>query len=238
MTLTVSGFFPRVVIEIDQTGPDNHSRAVADSAWTCGARIDARGSRVREEGCYAANAGAVGGIRASRTARAGYLVPLGANGKFPASVGQAGPAGPARPAGTQGPAGPAGPSGAEAWALVDPNGGSPRLVTTHGFSAVGVGPFGPGDLLPYTEPRRKRRYDSGCRVGGGVLHIRLRYRHCALPNDWPLLSGRVTGGEDVRRQPHPGTSRRLSSLGVSRRQHWGPCLWIAAPLGESTYQIP
>ncbi len=103
---------------------------------------------------YAANAGAVGGIRASRTARAGYLVPLGANGKFPASVGQAGPAGPAGPAGTQGPAGPAGPSGAEAWGLVDPNGGSPRLVSanTHGFSAVGVGPFGPGDYCLTPSP--------------------------------------------------------------------------------------
>lgn len=87
---------------------------------------------------YARNAGAVDGIRASRTGRAGYLVPLGADGKFPASVGQVGPTGPA---------GPPGPAGAEAWALVDPSGGSPRFVNanTHGFSAVDVGPFGPGD---------------------------------------------------------------------------------------------
>ena len=48
---------------------------------------------------YARNAGAVDGIRASRTARAGYLVPLGSSGKFPASVGQAGPPGPPGPAG-------------------------------------------------------------------------------------------------------------------------------------------
>jgi hypothetical protein len=36
---------------------------------------------------------------------------------------------------------------APAFALVDPNGGSPRLVQaqTHGFVAVAVGPFGPGD---------------------------------------------------------------------------------------------
>lgn len=90
---------------------------------------------------YARNAGAVDGIRASRTGRGGYLVALGADGKFPASVGQVGPAGPA------GPPGPAGANGAEAWALVDPNGGSPRLVgaNTHGFTAVDVGPFGPGD---------------------------------------------------------------------------------------------
>jgi hypothetical protein len=43
----------------------------------------------------------------------------------------------------------AGPSGrgASAFALVDPNGGSPRLVADHtsGFAAVDVGPFGAGD---------------------------------------------------------------------------------------------
>jgi len=97
---------------------------------------------------YASNAGAVDGFRASKTARAGYLVPLGADGKFPVSVGQVGPAGPV------GPPGPAGVSGAEAWALVDPNGGSPRLVNanTHGFSAVDVGPFGSGDYCLTPSP--------------------------------------------------------------------------------------
>lgn len=37
--------------------------------------------------------------------------------------------------------------GATAFALVDPNGGSPRLVDAHtkGFVRVSVGPFGPGD---------------------------------------------------------------------------------------------
>jgi hypothetical protein len=36
---------------------------------------------------------------------------------------------------------------ATAYALVDPNAGSPRLVAAHtrGFVAVAVGPFGPGD---------------------------------------------------------------------------------------------
>lgn len=40
-----------------------------------------------------------------------------------------------------------GANGATAFALVDPNGGSPRLVTAHtsGFVSVSVGPFGPGD---------------------------------------------------------------------------------------------
>jgi hypothetical protein len=37
--------------------------------------------------------------------------------------------------------------GAAAYALVDPNGGSPRLIAAHtsGFVSVSVGPFGPGD---------------------------------------------------------------------------------------------
>jgi hypothetical protein len=37
--------------------------------------------------------------------------------------------------------------GMKAFALVDPNGGSPRLVdaNTNGFVDVSVGPFGPGD---------------------------------------------------------------------------------------------
>ena len=40
-----------------------------------------------------------------------------------------------------------GASGAIAYALVDPNGGTPRLVAAHtsGFVSVGVGPFGAGD---------------------------------------------------------------------------------------------
>jgi hypothetical protein len=40
-----------------------------------------------------------------------------------------------------------GAGGAPAYALVNPNGGSPLLVGGHtsGFTAVGVGPFGPGD---------------------------------------------------------------------------------------------
>ena len=61
---------------------------------------------------FATNAGAVNGIKASRFARAGYLVALRSNGKFPVSVGQVGPQGPAGPAGPAGSAGPAGPAGA------------------------------------------------------------------------------------------------------------------------------
>src|SRR4029077_1928401 len=58
----------------------------------------------------AKNAQAVGGIKASKTPKAGELLPLGSTKKFPASVVPAGPQGPQGVAGPQGPAGPAGPS--------------------------------------------------------------------------------------------------------------------------------
>jgi hypothetical protein len=61
---------------------------------------------------YAKNAGKVGGIAASKKPKAGKLLPLGKNGKFPASVLPGGARGPAGPEGARGPAGPAGPQGA------------------------------------------------------------------------------------------------------------------------------
>ncbi|MGZ4386754.1 MAG: hypothetical protein ACXVZO_07470 [Gaiellaceae bacterium] len=62
----------------------------------------------------AGNATAVDGIKAARRPKSGFLVPLGVDGKFPASVGQVGPAGPqgsAGPAGATGPQGKTGPGG-------------------------------------------------------------------------------------------------------------------------------
>jgi Collagen triple helix repeat (20 copies) len=66
---------------------------------------------------YATNAGALNGIKASRRPRAGQLVPLGRDGKFPASVAVGGPAGPQGPKGDKGDKGepgargPVGPKG-------------------------------------------------------------------------------------------------------------------------------
>ena len=72
---------------------------------------------------YADRAGssaALNGIKVSKQPRPGMLVPLAADGKFPASVGQVGPAGakgdtgergPAGPKGSTGPAGPTGATG-------------------------------------------------------------------------------------------------------------------------------
>ena len=79
----------------------------------------AGGAARRSIAAFAANAGAVNGIKASRTPKPGRLVPLGRNAKLPASVvptqrgarGAAGPQGPAGPVGSAGPQGPAGAPG-------------------------------------------------------------------------------------------------------------------------------
>jgi hypothetical protein len=60
---------------------------------------------------YATNAGAVNGVKVSRQPRAGHLIPLGANGRFPRSVGQAGRPGAKGDKGDPGAKGDAGPQG-------------------------------------------------------------------------------------------------------------------------------
>jgi hypothetical protein len=73
----------------------------------------------RSVAAFAHNAGAVNGIKASRTPKPGRLVPLGKNAKLPSSVvptargarGLPGPQGPIGPAGPQGPQGATGPAG-------------------------------------------------------------------------------------------------------------------------------
>ena len=80
----------------------------------------AGGAARRSLAAFAVNAGAVNGIKASRTPKPGRLVPLGRNAKLPASVvpsqrgarGITGAQGPAGPQGAAGPQGPAGPPGA------------------------------------------------------------------------------------------------------------------------------
>jgi hypothetical protein len=85
----------------------------------------AGGAARRSIVAFASNAGAVNGIKASRTPKPGRLVPLGRNAKLPPSVvptirgprgatgapGPVGPQGSAGPAGVQGPQGATGPAG-------------------------------------------------------------------------------------------------------------------------------
>ena len=79
------------------------------------------GASFAKRSAFAKNAGAVNGIKASRTPTPGKLVALGPNGKFPASVGLAGPQGPKGDTGPQGPKGdtgsqgPAGTNGVSGW---------------------------------------------------------------------------------------------------------------------------
>jgi hypothetical protein len=85
-------------------------------ALTALAAGPAGGAARRSIAAFAANAGAVNGIKASRTPKPGRLVPLGRNAKLPASVvpsrrGARGSTGPPGSVGPQGPAGPLGPSG-------------------------------------------------------------------------------------------------------------------------------
>jgi Collagen triple helix repeat (20 copies) len=73
------------------------------------------GSAVRVA-LFAKNAAKVSGIAASKKPKGGKLLPLGKNGKFPASVlpvSVRGPIGPVGPEGARGPAGSAGPQGAQ-----------------------------------------------------------------------------------------------------------------------------
>ena len=79
----------------------------------------AGGAARRSIAAFAHNAGAVNGIKASRTPKPGRLVPLGKNAKLPSSVvptargarGLPGPQGPVGPAGPEGPEGATGPAG-------------------------------------------------------------------------------------------------------------------------------
>jgi hypothetical protein len=88
----------------------------------------------------ATNAAAVNGVKASRQPRPGRLVPLGADGKLPASVGAVGPQGPKGEPGARGPAGPAGsrgPQGAPGrTGERGPSGISGWQFVTEGFSVA------------------------------------------------------------------------------------------------------
>ncbi len=104
----------------------------------------AGGAARRSLAAFARNAGAVNGIKASRTPKPGRLVPLGKNAKLPSSVvptvrgprglpGAQGPVGPQGPAGPQGAAGPAGPGAARVGFDVPANTPSGTILTFGGL---------------------------------------------------------------------------------------------------------
>lgn len=95
----------------------------------------------------AGNAQAVNGIRASREPGPGKLVPLGQDGRFPASVGVAGPQG------DRGPIGPPGPPG-------------PRGIGGWEYRVAGI------DIPPKSGRTWQVNCSPGKRaLGGGVAHV-------------------------------------------------------------------
>lgn len=117
---------------------------------------EAAAKRVVRVALFAKNADKVDGIHASRSPRAGKLVPLGRDGRFPASVlpppppGPIGPVGAPGPPGRAGPPGDSGPVGARGergepatalWAAVAADGSVVRGNGTTGGRRVGVGAY-------------------------------------------------------------------------------------------------
>jgi Collagen triple helix repeat (20 copies) len=140
---------------------------------------------------YAKNAGKVGGIAASKKPKPGKLVPLGRNGKFPASVLPVGIRGPAGPEGARGPAGPAGPQGAA---------GPRGLVGSRGATGP-LGPRGttgvqgpPGPPGGYGLLNLGRATVSKQTVNAGAAHS----ASAAGSDGFPLVAVLDTGGDDLR----------------------------------------
>jgi hypothetical protein len=128
---------------------------------------------------YATNAGAVNKIKAAKKPKAGFLVPLGTDGKFPASVGQAGPQGPLGATGPQGPLGVTGPQGA-----TGPKGATgPSGIS--GYEIVNVASAFDATDVKYA--------DAACPAGkkliGGGAYVNPDNRPVALVRSLPTADG-------------------------------------------------
>jgi Collagen triple helix repeat (20 copies) len=178
---------------------------VAVLGWT--SIGEAAGNAVKTA-LFAKNADKVDGIHASRKPKAGFLFPLGRNGKFPSRVipevtvvgleGPQGPRGPAGPAGPQGPKGDpgaAGPPGAQG--IMGPSGlpGSPGPPGPPGAT----GPPGVSGYLlvtaesatDSTTPKGATAVCPGGRkaVGGGGEVVGSTPPQVALQGTVPLAGG-------------------------------------------------
>jgi hypothetical protein len=93
---------------------------VALAALVVAATPVADAASIVKRSLFAQNSAMVGGVKVSKTPKAGRLLPLGRNGKFPASVvpagkpGAAGATGATGSTGATGPTGPTGPAGTDA----------------------------------------------------------------------------------------------------------------------------
>ena len=133
----------------------------------------------------AKNASAVNGIKASRTPRAGRLVPLARNGKFPRSVGQAGPVGPRGIKGDKGDKGDAGPQGPK---------GEPGAS---GYQVVGA----QSPVANETSKRTSAACPQGKRLLGGGTYVSPIGEPAAVTESWP----------DSGRNQWTGAARRYAS---------------------------
>ncbi len=153
----------------------------------------------------AGNASALNGIKASKQPRPGLLLPLGADGRFPATVGAIGPVGPkgdrgdkgetgaagpkgavgaTGPAGARGPAGPAGPSGVSGWQYLVSEG---KAIKAGDFLTWGVNcpsgkkALGGGVAVPYPHYRSRvaQSAPGGAAATGWVVTV---------VNDYPSAS--------------------------------------------------
>jgi Collagen triple helix repeat (20 copies) len=133
---------------------------------------------------FATNAGAVDGVKASARPKPGRLVPLGANGKFPVSVGQVGPRGVKGDPGSAGAAGAKGETGpAGARGSTGPQGppGPQGTKGVSGWEYVVVGRTLPGNPSHTPNewtaqcPTGKKVLGGGWTVGSGAdpTHIRI-----------------------------------------------------------------
>lgn len=158
---------------------------------------------------YATNAGAINGIKASKQPRPGLLLPLGKDGKFPASVGVGCPAGPQGPKGdrgeqgAQGPAGPKGETGPKgATGAAGPAGPTgPKGATGPSGPAGARGPAGPagprgvsgwGYLTAgmYIAPKHLATWEVDCpsgkkALGGGVATASGSYKDVRIVSSAP-----------------------------------------------------
>jgi hypothetical protein len=119
----------------------------------------------------AGNALAVSGIKAAKAPTPGFLVPLGADGKFPASIGQVGPAGPKGDKGDKGPKGDTGPPGISSYQIVQ-NTASATNTQSGGVSITcpaGTQPIGGGAGVSPTGGSGPFMTDSFPQQGGWVV---------------------------------------------------------------------
>jgi hypothetical protein len=137
------------------------------------------GASLAKRASFAKNAGAVNGIKASKQPRPGRLLPLGPDGKFPASVGLAGPQGPKGPkgekgdtgeAGAQGPAGTPGTPGISGWGyhVVGHDIGSKKIETWTAPCPAGQQPLGGGVARGATNEYATRILDTAPLVDPGA----------------------------------------------------------------------